>query len=152
MTKQIPLLAKALWTQSPEDYFAYVKGLIISKATASKEVSSVGIVFKKDRITVRVNRDPKQVTRDEVTSLAVEYAKDELWLLELLTKRKIGIHYETNDSRITTDEEHFQAQRDAKPRKASKRKAKSKDKLQLSFDNSRLLEESSIQSSTEPKE
>jgi hypothetical protein len=142
--KRIPLLAKAFAGHNPESFQAYIKSLAAVRATASKEVNAVGIVFKGDKVTVRVKRDPKLVTRDEVATLALEYKKPETLILELFKKRKVDIAYEDNDARRETDEQHFRSKKDAKPKRPSRRKKASSDQLQFFVDHSRLPEEGAV--------
>lgn len=144
MKKKIPLLARAFIDHTPETFHTYVKSLAAVRATASKEVNAVGIVFKGDKVTVRVKREPKIVTRDEVATLAAEYKREETYILELFKKRKVGIAYEDNDERRSTDEQHFRAKKDAKPKRPSRRKKASSDQLQFFVDHTRLPEEGAV--------
>ena len=142
----IPLIGPDFNGQTPENFYAYCKALIQRKASVSGEVSGFGISFMPTRTTIRTDRKPKYVTRIELGLLANEYKKTEAELVLLFNKRKIEVRYDDNDSRRTTDAELIaqEKQRNAKPRKASKRKAASKSQLLEPVTHSRLHEESAV--------
>ncbi len=129
--KRIPLIAKAFGEHTPESFYAYVKSLLSNKSNSSKEVQGVSITFKSDNTTIRISRDAKAVSRDELALLATEYLKDEMTLLQLFTKRKVGITYEDNDGRRDTDASWLaeDKKRNVKPKRTAGRKNKGVDKL-----------------------
>lgn len=76
---------------TPENFYNYCLSLIQKNLkTQSSAVDGVGISFGK-RTIVRVKREPKFVTRNEIKLLAEEYRKEEQELLDLFTKRKIDV-------------------------------------------------------------
>lgn len=84
-------LAPHMTTQNPTEYQERIKALYIKPPNESA-VRGVSISFG-DRITVRIKRDPKYVTTDEIQILADEYGKTYEEIYALLSKktRKIEI-------------------------------------------------------------
>lgn len=145
--KQLPLTGPDFLKQTPETFWAYCKSLIVRKASVSTEVSGFAISFMPTRTTVRTDRKPKFITRDELVLLAKEYKKTEEELVILMQQRKVEVRYADNDTRREADTAKLaeEKQRNAKPKKARKRKASSEDQLLKPVDNARLHEESPIQ-------
>lgn len=134
-------------TYTPESFHAFVKSLIKTSPNASKEVLGISLTQKSGKVTIRINRSDKSLNRDEVTKLAEEYKLEELTLLKLLKKRKIGIFYGIDDQRHSDDQAALE--KDAGNKKTRKRKDVSGDKLLKPERNSGMQEESSIQSIVE---
>jgi hypothetical protein len=121
------LIGKPFAQFSPEEYHTHIKSFIKDSPSTSKEVQGVSITQKGKRLTVKVLRDSKALSREEVTLLATEYKLDEQELLKLLKKRKIGVIYEPNDPRSESDE--TQHKKNAKPR-SKRREALPPNQLQ----------------------
>lgn len=157
-SNRIPLIGKAFESFSVEEWKSYVIGLIIKlDSKESKSAPNVSIVFKDKRVTLRVKREPKFVTREEISQLAEEYSKTELEILELFSKktRKIEIRYADNDDRRESDQEQLRASKPTKKnagaRKPRKRKAKDQHQLLEPGHDSHLSAQSGIQPSSEAK-
>jgi hypothetical protein len=133
------LIGQSFASYSPQGFYDFVKGLMKTSPNASKEVSGISITQKAGKTTIRMNKTDKTLTRDEVSKLATEYKLNEQEFLILLSKRKIGILYELNDSRA---EEDRNTQANAKGRKTGRRKISAGNELLKPSDNSRMHEES----------
>lgn len=140
--KELPLTGPKFEDQTPQTFMLYVKSLL-NNNNISKEVSGISLTIGSKKTVIKVLRESKSFTRDEITILAKEYGVAESFLLELFKKRKIGVTYEDSDERRNI-EVTIKAKKNAGPRKPSRRKNQSLDKLQQLVDNSRLLEESSV--------
>lgn len=137
------LIGKAFGLYDAESFYAFVKSLIKSNnPNQSKEVMGVSLSQLKGKTTIRLTRDSKTLTRDELTKLAQEYKLTEQELLVLFKKRKIGIMYDISDTRIESDKAAIEAHVGAK--KTRKRKVSDRDELQQLGDNPGMLEESSV--------
>ncbi len=113
------LLGPPISKQTPEDFIEYVKGLYNAAASkGSKSVDGVTLTLGK-RTIVRIKRDPKALTRDEVARLAEEHETDEVSLLTLFHSRKIGITYGEGDERQIIEASIF-AKKETKSRARKK--------------------------------
>lgn len=149
-----PLLARAFGTHTKESWAEFLRSLITTQnSNESKTIPGVSFSFNQLKTTVRINREPKLVTRDEISVLATEYAKSEAELLLLLKTRKIEVTYVDNDARRADDAaDCAKAKADAKLKRVPrKRKAAGKDKLQLAGHDSHLPTQSAVQPGEEPK-
>ena len=145
-----PLLApQAFLSHTAESFYAYIKGMMVSNV--SKEVSGVSISLgKANKITIRMSREEKLVTREELSLLATEYKLNEFELLQLFIKRKIGINYDNDTIRAESDRASLaNAKEDARNKRIAMRKEKSIDKLLKPKRNTRLHEKSPIQPPSE---
>lgn len=104
----------------------YVKSMMNAKS--SKEVLGVAINIKENRTTIKVNRETKAVSRDELATLAKEYKLDEIELLKLFIKRKIEVIYDDNDARLE-QESAYKTKKNARNKKTSKQQDPSINKL-----------------------
>jgi hypothetical protein len=145
------LIGKPFSSYDAESFYAFVKSLVRSSSpNQSKEVMGVSISRTASKTSIRITRDSKTLTRDELTKLASEYKLTETELLMLFQKRKIGIMYDLNDSRIEHDKQALEsAKADAGTKKTRKRKVSDRDELQLSSHNPGVHEESSVQAPNE---
>lgn len=85
------LLGTDLSSQTPEGLIEYIKSLVMrTESKASKSVDEITITFG-NRIIIRVRRNPKYVTVDEIARLAVEYKKEVAELNALFKLRKIEV-------------------------------------------------------------
>jgi hypothetical protein len=138
------LIGKAFASYDPESFYNFVKSLIKSNnPNQSKEVMGVSLSRLKNKTTIRITRDSKTLTRDELTKLAQEYKLTETELLVLFKKRKIGIMYDLNDTRHETDSKLL-AEANAGVKKTRKRKISDRDELQLAEHSSGVFEEGSV--------
>lgn len=138
---------------TPEAFREFVKNLRIKTNTESKAVASVGIVFRPNRTTVRVKRDPKIVSREEIDLLAAEYGKTSQEIINILIQRKVGVSYEPSDSRQSTElAGAAEAKRNAKPHKNRKRKTESTHQFFEPRCDSQLHEEGPISAPDGAKE
>lgn len=92
--KVIPLLSgEAFETFTPESYLEYVRSLYVppvtTKVTPLADFSCG--VNKKGTITIKVRRDPKWLTPDEVQIIATELGLTLQATWQLLPKRKISV-------------------------------------------------------------
>lgn len=143
-----PLISPIAYeTHSAESFYAYIKSLMNSNA--SKEVSGVSISKSGEKLTIRMSRSPKVVTRDELTILAKEYELNETELLKIFKKRKIGIDYADNDERKSTELTTTRTKKNAGS-KRKKRQDVSENQLLVVERDSRLHEESSVLVDSEP--
>lgn len=137
------LIGKAFSSYCPDSFHAFVKSLIKSNnPNQSKEVMGISISQLKEKTTVRLTRDSKTITRDELTKLSQEYKLTEQELLILFKKRKIGIMYDISDIRIESDKAAIEA--NAGIKKTRKRKVSDRDELQQLSDHSGMPQESSV--------
>lgn len=112
------LLGPPIGSYTPEGFIEYVKSLYNAAASkGSKSVDGVTLTFGK-RIIVRIKRNPKAVTRDEVVRLAEENEQDEIELITLLHSRKVGIVYATGDARQELESHIFRPKEKVKRAKA----------------------------------
>ncbi len=148
---EIPLLSpKAFLEHTTESFYAYIKNMMNSNR--SKEVRGVSIsVGKADKITIRIEREEKIVSREELELLAQEYNIDEMKLLTLFIKRKIGISYDNSPKRESDIAAINEAKANARAERLAMRKKAGNDKFLKPKRNSRLHEESTIQPTTEPE-
>lgn len=137
------LIGRAFGLYDAESFHSFVKSLIKSNnPNQSKEVMGVSLSQLKGKTTIRLTRDSKTLTRDELTKLSEEYKLTEQELLVLFKKRKIGIMYDISDTRIESDKAAIEAH--AGNKKTRKRKVSDRDELQQLGDNPRMFEENSI--------
>lgn len=75
-----------------EEFFAQVDSLRLKPQNKdSKAVPEIALMFNETKTIVRVKRNPKYVTSDEIALLAKEYDKPEEFIIMLFTSRKIAI-------------------------------------------------------------
>jgi hypothetical protein len=144
-----PLIAQTPYAEhTPESFHHYIKTLM-SSAT-SREVQGVSLSVG-DKLVIRMTRNPKLVTRDELSTLAKEYKLDEMELLLTFKKRKIGIDYANNDERLKSDADHAaRIKKDANDKRKLMRQNASRDKLLKSVGDTRLHEEGAILATEKP--
>jgi hypothetical protein len=107
---------------------------------SSKEVLGVAInIGSNDRITIKISRETKAVSRDELSTLSTEYKLDELTLLQLFIKRKIEVIYDDSDPRQQL-EAQYKTKKNARNKKARKQDP-SLNQLLESISDSRLSQE-----------
>ena len=140
------LIGKAFESYTPESLYEFAKSLIKSNnPNQSKEVMGVSLSQAKGKTTIRITRDSKTLTRDELTKLSEEYKLTEQELLLLFKKRKIGIMYDLNDARIEHDKQIINsAKKNVGVKKAGKRKVSDRDEIQLTEHSSGMPQESSV--------
>ena len=89
--RRILLAPKPLSEFEAAEFRHYVEALYIRPETkGSQLVEGVGITFG-TRTIVRIKRDPKYVTREELTLLSEEYGRSPEELETLLRSRKVEI-------------------------------------------------------------
>lgn len=137
------LIGAEFKTYTVESFYNFVKSLIRNSPNGSKEVLGISISQKAGKTTIRLNRSDKSLNRDEVSKLAEEYKIEELELLKLLTKRKIGIFYGIDDTRAAQDQTALKA--NAGDKKTRKRKDASLNQLQQPECDSGMQAESLLQ-------
>jgi len=147
--KTIPLTGPEFSSQTPDSFISYVKSLIHNKT--SKEVQGVSIsISGSNKLTIRFSRETKVVSREELSLLAKEYKQDEQELLKLFRKRKIEVIYDDTDNRRET-ETPVKAKKNAGHKRSPRRKKASVDQLLEPSSDTRLHEESGVQSDSEVK-
>lgn len=108
----VPLLsAKPLEQWAPEEYKTYVRSLYHKRTPrrATKKIKVVKTVIwsltKKGNLSIRIRREPKWLTREEIDLIAEESGKpaNEVWLK--VTAKKSGIKVSTaeEEKRIAED-------------------------------------------------
>lgn len=90
MRRVIPLIGPDFKRQSPLTFYNRVRSLF-EKPAGSSSVEGIKISFGKKVTQVRVTRQERVVTHQEVELLAKEYDKTVEEISETLTKRKVQI-------------------------------------------------------------
>lgn len=86
-------ISKALKLFSPEDFYAYIKGLYAAttNSTQSKAVPRINLNQTKSGKTIVKIEGAREVTTEELELLTIEYARTKEELLSLFSKRKIVV-------------------------------------------------------------
>lgn len=138
------LSKKPLSSFTPEEFHLHVKNLYYVDTVNKESISAPGItLYFGKRTIIRVKRDPKTITREEITELSKEYDKEEAEMLKIFKTRKIEVTYADSDARKDTDRTACEEGND-KPRKTRKRKVKSTNKLLVDGHAEHLHEEGKI--------
>jgi len=90
--KYIPLIGKAIWQSTPEEFRAQIDSMYIDPEEGKPPKKEASLSFnKKGNPVIRIKRDPKWISPEEITEWASEHKRTEREIYIWLGKRDIKI-------------------------------------------------------------